>query len=104
MTQYSIEPRTKKYVKGYRFWSFARNVSNKYKKHLLDTVLDSLKIASKNVIPKAAEATGEFIGKKITDKIVKPKHVIDGNLRNVAEIIIPPEKREKILNKLGQVL
>ena len=64
MTQYSIEPRTKKYVKGYRFWSFARNVSNKYKKHLLDTVLDSLKIASKNVIPKAAEATGEFIGKK----------------------------------------
>ena len=78
----------------------ARNVSNKYKKQLLDTVLDSLKIASKKVTPKAAEATGEFIGKKITDKIVKPKHVIDENLRNVAEIIIPPEKREKNIKQI----
>ena len=82
----------------------ARNVSNKYKKQLLDTVLDSLTIASKKVTPKAAEATGEFIGKKITDKIVKPKQVIDENRRNVAEITIRPEKREKILNKLRQVL
>ena len=82
----------------------ARNVSNKYKKQLLDTVLDSLKIAPKKVTPKAAEAIGEFIGKKITDKIVKPTQVIDENRRNVAEITIRPEKREKILNKLRQVL
>ena len=37
MTQYSIEPRTRKYVKGYEFLSFAR----KYKKELLDTRLKS---------------------------------------------------------------
>ena len=36
MRQYSIEPRTRKYVKGYRFLSLAR----KYKKQLLDVGLD----------------------------------------------------------------
>ena len=29
---YSIEPGTRKYVKGYGFLSFAKNLSNKYKK------------------------------------------------------------------------
>ena len=43
MVQCSIEPRTRKYIKGYEFLSFAR----KYKKQLLDTGLDSLKTASK---------------------------------------------------------
>ena len=80
-----------------------RNLSNKYKIQLLDTGLDSLKTASKKVVHKAAEAIGEFIGVKIADKIV-PKHVIDENPRNVEEIIIPPEKREKILNELRQIL
>ena len=43
MTQRSLEPRTRKYVKGYRSLSFAR----KYKKQLLGTGLDALKTASK---------------------------------------------------------
>ena len=43
MVQCSIEPRTRKYIKGYEFLSFAR----KYKKQLLDTGLDSLKTTSK---------------------------------------------------------
>ena len=43
MRQYSVEPRTRKYVKGYGFLSFAR----KYKRQLLDTRLDSLIAASK---------------------------------------------------------
>ena len=30
MTRYSIEPRTRKYVKGHGFLSFTRNLSNKY--------------------------------------------------------------------------
>ena len=73
ITQYSIEPRTRKYVKGYGFLSFARNFSNQYKKQLWDTGLDALKIASEKVVRKAAEATGEFIGNKIAGKILKPK-------------------------------
>ena len=32
MTQYSIEPRSRKNVKGCGFLSFARNLSNKYGK------------------------------------------------------------------------
>ena len=40
---YSGETRTKKYIKGYGFVSFAR----KYKKQWLDTELVSLKTASK---------------------------------------------------------
>ena len=43
-------------------------------KELLDTGLDALKTSSKNVVYKAAEATGEFIGNKIADNIVKPKN------------------------------
>ena len=35
---------------------------------------------------------------------MKTKHAIDENPRNVEEIIIPPEKTEKILNELWQVL
>ena len=33
---YMIEPITRNYVKGYGFLSFARNLSNKYGKQLLD--------------------------------------------------------------------
>ena len=43
MRRYSIEPRTRKYVKEHGFLSFER----KYKKQVLDTGLDSLKTASK---------------------------------------------------------
>ena len=66
----------------------------------MDTGLDTLKTASKKVLHKA----GEFLGNKTAgavakskdNKIVKPKHVIDENPRNVEEIIIPPEKRKNI--------
>ena len=47
------------------FLSFARNLSNKYKKQLLDTGLNSLKTASKNVVRK----TGEFLGNKIAGAV-----------------------------------
>ena len=62
MWQYFIEPRTRKYVKGYRFLSFAR----KHKRN------------SNN------------------DDIQKQEPV--------EEIIILPEKRDELINKLGKVL
>ena len=62
MRRYSIESRAKKYVKGYRFLSFAR----KYKK-LLDTGLDSLKTNSKRVVYKVSE----FLRNKIADAVTK---------------------------------
>ena len=74
-----IQPRTRKYNKRYGFSSFPINFCIKYRKQLLDTRLDPLKTASKNVVHKAAGATGEFIGNKIGDRIVKQKPVIDEN-------------------------
>ena len=59
----------------------------------MDTELAALKTASKKVVHKAAEATGEFLRNKIADKIVKPKHVIDENLRNGEDIIILSKKK-----------
>ena len=74
----------------------------------MDTGLDSLKTASKKVVHRTGELLGNKIADAVTksndDKIIKPKHVIDENPRNVEEIIIPPEKREEILNALRQVL
>ena len=40
--RYSIEPRDRVYVKGYGFMSFARSMSNKYGKKLVDTAKKSV--------------------------------------------------------------
>ena len=83
--------------------SFTGNLSNKHGKQFLDTAtktgLDALKTASRKVVHKAVEATGEFIGSKIADKIVKQKPLVNENLRNVEEMIILPEKREEMEQK-----
>ena len=39
---YSIEPRERRYVKGYGFMSFARNFGNKYGKKLMNTAKKKL--------------------------------------------------------------
>ena len=49
--RYFIETRTRKFVKGYEFLSFARNLSNKYGKQLFNTGLDTLKTVSKKSSP-----------------------------------------------------
>ena len=70
--RYSIEPKFGKYVKGYGFLSFARKFGNEYVKKLIDAA----ETASKRVVKKAAEATGDLVGNKIADKITligKPK-------------------------------
>ena len=38
--RYSIEPEERRCVKGYGFMSFARNVSDKYSKSLMDKGID----------------------------------------------------------------
>ena len=75
--RYSIEPRDKKYVKGYGFLSFAKNMgknlSNKYGQKLIDiakkSATDAIKTASRRAIQKNTDATGDLIGNKIADKI-----------------------------------
>ena len=64
--RYSIEPRTRKYVKGYGFFSFAR----KYKKQFLDRELYFLKANSKKVVQK----TGESLENKVADSVTKSNY------------------------------
>ena len=81
--RYSIQPRERRYVKRYGFLSFGRNIgthatkvaknmSNKYGQKLADTTkksaTDVTKTASKRATQKIAEATGDLVGNKITDK------------------------------------
>ena len=71
--RYSTKPKHWKYVKGYCFLSFARKFCDIYGKKLTDTStktgIDTAKAASKQVVQKTAETTGDLIGIKIADKI-----------------------------------
>ena len=90
--RYSIEPRERRFVKGYGFMSFARNFGNKYGKKLMNTAIktgtnfnsqygkrltdtavktgkDFATIAGKKIVHKTAEATRDLIRNKIADKI-----------------------------------
>ena len=87
MTCYSVQPRDWKFVKGYGFLSFARNMGkntcknlrSKYSQTLLDLAKQSAADALKTDLFKrrdeknkqTAEATGDLIGNKVTDKITR---------------------------------
>ena len=126
--RYSLEPRHRKYVQGQGFMSFAKNIGNKYGKKLFDKSMDVskkygkkygnklldnsisagkyfAKIAGKKVLTKSAEATGNMIGNKIADRITrssrnKAQKEDDRIMEEIQELIIPPEKREKIIRNL----
>ena len=107
----------KVYVKGYGFTSFARSMSNKYGKKLVDTTkksaTDAIKTASKRAIQKAAEATGDLIGNKVADKITSvskkkstkklPTIDEDAELSTHKKLYISPEERQQIIDQLKLV-
>ena len=106
--RYSIEPRERRYIKGYGFLSFARNFGNKYGKKLMNTAIkastnfnskygkkitdiaiktgkDFATIAGKKIVYKSAEATGYLIGNKVVDKITAkpgPKDVTSASKKS----------------------
>ena len=88
--RYSIEPRDRIYVKGYGFLSFAKNMgkslSNKYGQKLLDSAkkstTDAIKTVSKIATQKTAEATGDWIGSKIADKVTRVSKISTEELPN----------------------
>ena len=122
--RYSLEPHYTRYVQGQGFISFARNIGNKYGKNVFDVsksmkskygkkILDNslsagkdfAKIAGEKVLTKSAEATGDLIGNKISDRITKSarnkeQKEDDRIMEETQEIIIPPEKREQIIRDL----
>ena len=126
--RYSIEPREKRYVKGYGFLSFAgnigthaakvaKNMSNKYSQKLVDaakkSATDAIKTASKKAIQKTAEATGDLIGNKIADKITakpSPKDITSASKNHKMKkysqmkLIMKYQKRDIFLQKKGKKL
>ena len=111
--RYSIEPKDKTYVKGYRFLSFAknmvRNLSNKYGRKLLNSAkkfrTDAIKTASRRTIQKAAEATGDLIVNQIAYKITSASK--NSNVTSEIEApkrrYISPEERQQIIDELRLV-
>ena len=104
--RYSIEPKFRKYFKGYDFLSFARKFNNKYGKKLIDTAtktgIDAAKTTSKRIVLKTAEATGDLAGNKIADKITSiGKSTEKGKKKEIEEIYIPLEKRQHIIDELN---
>ena len=50
--RYSIEPRERRFVKGYGFTSFARNFNDKYNKSLMDASKTFAKTVGKQILKK----------------------------------------------------
>ena len=96
MMQYSIEPKTRTFDKGYGFLSFTR----KYKKHLLNTGLHAVKYPSKKLIHKA----GQFLENKTADAVNKSNNDKIVIRELFEEIIIPLGKTEQILNELKKII
>ena len=59
--------------------SSARRFRDKYGKKLVDTAtktrIDAAKTASKRIVQKTAEATGDLMGNKIADKITSVEKI-----------------------------
>ena len=103
--RYSTEPMYRKYIKGYGFLSFARKCGDKYGKKLMGTAtktgIDAAKAASKRVVQKTVEETGDLMGNEIAIKITsinKTKSKEKEEERQ--EIYIRPEKRQQIIHDL----
>ena len=95
MTRHSVQSRDRIFVKGYGFLSSAKNMgenngiyitknlSGQYSQDSLDNAkkfaTDALKTASKRVLQKTAEGTGDLIGNKITNRITKVSNILQRN-------------------------
>ena len=104
--RYSIEPRERRYVKGYGFLSFARNFSDKYSKSLMDKRIDVIKTfaktASKKILKETTKATGDLISNKIADKITSASKKSHDEVNNeiLKERYNSPKDRQKIIDEL----
>ena len=96
-----------------------KSLSNKYGQKRIDSAkrstADAIKTASKRVIQKRAEATGDLIGNKIADKITSvskkksTKELPNNETEEDVEIATPkkryisPEERQQIIDELRLV-
>ena len=104
--RYSIEPRERRFVKGYGFLSFARNFSDKYSKSLINKGIDVskkfTKTAGKKILKETAKATGDLTGNKIADNHTSASKKSHDEVNNEIpkERYISPKERQKIIDEL----
>ena len=99
--RYSIEPRERRFVKGYGFLSFARNFNDKYRKSLRNASKTFAKTSGKEILKETAKATGGLIGSKVADKITAKAHNKDEVFNGIPkERYISPKGRQKIIDEL----
>ena len=119
---YHTDNKIRIYVKGYGFMSFAKNLGSKHGQKIMNKGISAaskfnqskygktlkkegskfLKTSGQRALEKADHAVRDYIGSKIANKLTsslrvseKPQEVIEEE-----EIIIPPDKRQQILNDL----
>ena len=85
--------------------SFSRKFGDKYGKKLMDaatkTGIDPAKTASKRVVQKTADTTGDLIRNKIANKITSVGQQKEKETtKEIEEIYILPEKRQKIIDEI----
>ena len=88
----------------------SKNLNCKYSQKFLDhskqSATDALKTASKRVVQKTVEGTGDLIGNKIAGRITKFSKTSPQNNSQTSEQeilterYISPEKRQQIINDL----
>ena len=80
--RYSIQPRERKYVKGYGFLSFERLVAGLTLEQMKKPVVKEFaKAASKRALQKSAEATGDLIAQKFDSQLKKYKFLLKKDRR-----------------------
>ena len=87
------------------FCLLLENLWDKYGKKLIHTTtktgIEAVNTASKRVVQKTVEATGDLIGSKKADKITSVGKSKEKEKTNkTEEIYIPPEKRQQIIDDL----
>ena len=100
--RYSIEPRERRFVKGYGFMSFAR----RFKESLMDKGIDVskkfAKTAGKKILKETEKAAAYLTGNKIADKITSASKKSHDEINNeiLKERYISPKDRQKIIDEL----
>ena len=119
-TRFATDPRRRRYIQGYGFLSFARNLASskaarKVKNIALNQGKNAVVKAGKRALNKGAQATGDLVGQKVADSISKigSKSKIPVNptppvpeVKSVDNMVtqvrnMTPQQRAQILNELS---
>ena len=102
--RYATENRGRKYVEGYGFLSFARNLGSRTSSKAGDAIVkhgkDAAVKAGKRALSKTAKATGDLVGQKIADKITRSRTKSNTKPDIGEQPNITPEQRQQIIDEL----